>query len=174
MKNKKLAKLIKKSCIEAYNSVNYSKKKSTLVESSASNDHLYTETDEESKSKIRNLIIRLLKHRDELDYNISDYSISIFTGYEKAVPSNSVSKSNSKIKSSNFHIEITKGVGFSLQCNERRILMKDVTLYEEIKPQIKQIFDEINKNNFKELYSVVMTENGLNRESNLDELLSNF
>ena len=52
--------------------------------------------------------------------------------------------------------------------------MKDTTLYDEMKPQVKQIFDELNRENFKELYTVVMKDNGLNRESNLDDLLRDF
>jgi hypothetical protein len=38
-------------------------------------------------------------------------------------------------------------------------------------PKIKESFDKINLDNFNELYSSVMKDNGLNRESNLDELL---
>jgi hypothetical protein len=41
-------------------------------------------------------------------------------------------------------------------------------------PQIKEIFDSINLENFNELYSTIMKDNGLNRESNLDDLLAGF
>jgi hypothetical protein len=41
-------------------------------------------------------------------------------------------------------------------------------------PKIKEAFDKVNLDNFNELYSSIMKDNGLNRESNLDELLSGF
>ena len=41
-------------------------------------------------------------------------------------------------------------------------------------PKIKEAFDTINLENFNELYSSIMKDNGLNRESNLDELLEDF
>lgn len=168
MKNKKLSKLIYKSCVKAYGDI-YGPNKGILTETKSNNDYLYSDSDDDSKLKIRNLILRLLKHRDELEYSISDYGISLYSSYEKKA-----TRSNKVNTNSTFHIEIIKDTGFNLSCNDRRILMKDTTLYDEMKPQVKQIFDELNRENFKELYTVVMKDNGLNRESNLDDLLRDF
>ena len=73
-----------------------------------------------------------------------------------------------------FHHEIIKEVGYNINCNGRRVLIKDITLYDEMFPKIKEAFDKVNLDNFNELYSSIMKDNGLNRESNLDELLSGF
>ena len=51
-------------------------------------------------------------------------------------------------------------------------MMRDITLYDEMKEEIKKISDGINQDNFIQLYNAVMKESGLNRESNLDELLT--
>ena len=72
------------------------------------------------------------------------------------------------------HLEIIKEVAYNINCNGRRVLIKDITLYDEMFPKIKEAFDKVNLDNFNELYSSIMKDNGLNRESNLDELLSGF
>ena len=82
-----------------------------------------------------------------------------------------MSNNNNKLY---FHLEIIKEVGYNINCNNRRVLIKDVTLYDEMLPKIKEIFDNINLDNFNELYSSIMKDNGLNRESNLDKLLDEF
>ena len=41
-------------------------------------------------------------------------------------------------------------------------------------PKIKETFDTINLENFNDLYNSIMKDNGLNRESNLDELLNGY
>ena len=81
---------------------------------------------------------------------------------------------NSNLNKLYFHLEIIKEVGYNINCNNRRVLIKDVTLYDEMLPKIKETFDNINLDNFNELYSSIMKDNGLNRDSNLDELLANF
>jgi predicted RNase H-like nuclease (RuvC/YqgF family) len=158
MKKKNLYKLIKKAISEA-NNERYPK--DTTEE--RQNDALFSDPSEESKIKVRNLIIRLSSRRDELEYNINENTINIYK-YQENVPTN---KSNNY-----FNIQIIKEVGFIINFNERRILMKDPTLYTEMKEEIKKISDGINQDNFIQLYNAVMKESGLNRESNLDELLT--
>jgi len=153
MKNKKLIRLIKETVREAYYE--------TVPKSEAklsSNDFNFTESTDETKQKIRNLIIRLAQKRDDIEHNINDYTISLQASDRKLY----------------FHLEIIKEVGYNINCNGRRVLIKDITLYDEMFPKIKEAFDKVNLDNFNELYSSIMKDNGLNRESNLDELLSGF
>lgn len=172
MKGKKLEKLIRKLIISIERERNDMTKSEIVENQVLKNDHMFTECDDAQKNKIRNLIIRLLHHRDEIDYNISENYITL-SQYEKKLSKKST-HSTSTIRNSYFHLEIIKDSGFVLNCNDRKILMKDVTLFDEIKPKIKEIFDKINQDNFNELYNVIMKDSGLNRESNLDEILSAF
>jgi hypothetical protein len=165
MKKKELIKLIKDSVREAYYETVPIKSESKL----SSNDFNFTETTDETKQKIRNLIIRLAQKREEIEHNINDYTISLQASERKMYSNN-----NTGMNKLYFHLEIIKEVGFNINCNGRRVLIKDVTLYDEMLPQIKEIFDSINLENFNELYSTIMKDNGLNRESNLDDLLAGF
>lgn len=168
MKKKKLSKIIIKSIKKYKESISLSKlsvAKSVDNEiSSTSNDNLFTETDDVTRLKIRNLVTRLLKNRDDLDHSINEHCISLYSKYSP----------QKQHQNSDFHIEIIKDTGFTLSCNGKRILMKDIDLFNDVKPNIKEIFDDINRDNFKKLYESIMVETGLNRESNLDDLLSNF
>ena len=164
MKKKNLIKLIKESVRDAYFET-VPVKESKL----SSNDFNFTESTEEAKQKIRNLIIRLAQKRDDIEHNINDYTISLQASERKMYSNNS--NTFHKIY---FNLEIIKEVGYNINCNGRRVLIKDVTLYDEMLPKIKEAFDTINLENFNELYSSIMKDNGLNRESNLDELLADF
>lgn len=156
MKKRKLKKIIKESVKEAQ--YDLSPKKS-IDNSLSRNDYTYTEASDDTKKKIRNLIIRLSKNRDSFDFNINEYSISFY------------SKSNIN---KYFNIDIIKEVGFNIHYSDKRVYIKDLTLYDEMVEKIKKEFDVINLDNFNELYSGIMKENGLSRESNLDDLLSNI
>ncbi len=168
MKKDKLIKLIKESVKDAWYETQISKAEAKM----SSNDFNFSESSEESKQKIRNLILRLAKKRDEIEYSISEHTISI---YATERPNNSQYPSNQlKSNSIYFHIEIIKEVGYNINCNNRRVLIKDTTLYDEMLPKIKETFDTINLENFNDLYNSIMKDNGLNRESNLDELLNGY
>jgi len=166
MKKKDLIKLIKESVREAYFET-VPVKESKLL----SNDFNFSESSEETKQKIRNLIIRLAQKRDEIEFNINDYTISLQASEEKKYNNSTLGVKKGQLY---FHLEIIKEVGYNINCNNRRVLIKDVTLYDEMLPKIKEAFDTINLDNFNELYSTIMKDNGLNRESNLDDLLAEF
>ena len=165
MKNKKLIRLIKETVREAYYETVPMKEQSKVT----SNDYNFTESTDETKQKIRNLIIRLAQKRDDIEHNINDYTISLQASDRKLYSNNT-----NNLHKIYFHLEIIKEVGYNINCNGRRVLIKDITLYDEMFPKIKEAFDKVNLDNFNELYSSIMKDNGLNRESNLDELLSGF
>ena len=159
MKKRKLKKLIKESVKEAQ--YDLSPKSSVSGKDLSRNDYNYTDASEDTKSKVRNLIIRLAKKRDSIDFNVTEYTISFY------------SKSHNT-KSQYFNIDILKDVGFNITYNDNRVYLKDIKLYDEMLDKIKKEFDEINLSNFTELYNGLMKENGLSRESNLDDLLSSI
>lgn len=166
MKAKKLEKIftkvIKKSKKKQSNKY---KDISPVAESKFNNDILFTESSDEVKKKSRNMILRLLGHRDEIQFHIDDASMNLHSENKISPTSN---------KSFYFHLEIIKGVGFILNCNEKKILLRDISLFDDIKPKIEGIFTEINLENFNNMYAAIMKENKLNRESNLDDILGVF
>ena len=83
MKNKKLIRLIKETVREAYyETVPMKESKVT------SNDYNFTESTDETKQKIRNLIIRLAQKRDDIEHNINDYTISLQASDRKLYSNN--------------------------------------------------------------------------------------
>ena len=170
MKKKKFKKLLVNTLAEFYQEKNNQKKYDAVSEES--NHQFYTDTDEETKKKIRNLILRLLEMRDSINFNSNDRSIGLSSEISISGSPNSNMKSN--YKSEYFSIDVVKDLGFTLSFSEKRIVLRDEKLYDDIKPQIKIIFDKINNNNFIDLYGIVMKETGLSRESNLDDLLSEW
>lgn len=174
--SKKIKNLIKETLKESFNE-NYNFYNGAKISEKDSRDHMFSEINEDNKSKIRNLIIRLLNRRDEIDFNLTERHLTLNTPYEdqwQKMPPSSTRYSHPKSNKIYFHIEIIKETGFVINCNEKKIMMKDPTLFDEMVPKAKEIFDKINQENFSDLYNFVMKENGLIRESNLDDLLSRF
>jgi hypothetical protein len=170
MKSKKIEKIVKRIVTSIRNEEQKERSdmmvKSTIEEPSM--DYMFTESDDQCKKRIRNLVPRLLSLRDQIEFNLFERRMTLGSRYEQKY---STKNSN---KNTYFHIEILKDSGFILNCNERKIFMKDTSLFDDIKPKVKEIFDKINQENFNELYNIVMVDNGLSRESNLDEILNAF
>lgn len=166
MKAKKLEKILTK-VIKKSKKRQSTKYKDLSPVALVDNDILFTESSDEVKKKSRNMILRLLGHRDEIQFNIDQTSMNLHS-------ENKIGNSAGSNKNFYFHLEIIKGVGFILNCNEKRILLKDENLFDDINPKIEGIFSEINLENFNNMYSSIMKENKLSRESNLDELLGVF
>ncbi len=171
MKKKKISKLVKMVVTESnnlrYDQLSVKKSYDNDSNSPSSNDEIFTTSDDQTKKKIRNLIIRLLHHRDEIHFNSNERTLNLNSRMEEKIRSTST-------KSSYFNLEVIKDVGFIINCNDKRTHIQDTLLYDEIKPQIKQIFDKVNLENFNGVYSSIMKDSGLSRESNLDDLLSDF
>lgn len=123
MKSKKIEKIVKR-VVTSIRSEEQKERSDMMANSieEPSMDYMFTESDEQCKKRIRNLVPRLLSLRDQIG----------------------------------------------------KIFMKDTSLFDEIKPKIKEIFDKINQENFNDLYNILMVDNGLSRESNLDEILNDF
>lgn len=170
MKSKKIEKIVKR-VVTSIRSEEQKERSDMMANSNIeepSMDYMFTESDEQCKKRIRNLVPRLLSLRDQIEFNLFEKRMVIGSRYEQR---HSIKSSN---KNTYFHIEILKNSGFILNCNERKIFMKDTSLFDEIKPKIKEIFDKINQENFNDLYNILMVDNGLSRESNLDEILNDF
>ena len=174
MKKKTLKKIIENSIS---NSLNYRNDKydkyEVMAEKNSYNDFIFTSSSDETKKRSRNLIYRIISLRDKLNFNISDNSININSELSRLKNTNhkSTSSPTSIYSDEYFSLEIIKNVGYLLSFNEQRLGFKDESLYDDTIDQIRTTFDKLNQENFLEIYSKIMKDSGLARNSNLDELL---
>jgi hypothetical protein len=68
-------------------------------------------------------------------------------------------------------IEILKETGFLFSYNNKRLAFRDESMYDSILSQMKNIFEKVNKANFTEIYHTLLSDTGLSREANLEDLL---
>lgn len=172
MRKKELKKILKKSLIDFKNKVDKKEKlkySKSMIEpvSNQFNDYMFSDTNEENKSQIRNMIFRLLTLRDQLSINITDDRITISSDYGLKPYKNNLNYQNSDY----FHLDVINKTGYLLNYKEKRVAFKDESLYDDIVDKIKKIFEDLNNKNFEDLYNEVLVESGLARESNLDDLL---
>lgn len=172
MKKKKLKKILKKSLIEFKNKVDRKKERLKYavepVSNNYFNDYMFSDSPEENKSHIRNMIFRLLTLRDQLSINITDDRISISSDYGLKPYKSNISYQSPE---DYFHLDIINKTGYLLNFKDKRVAFRDISLYNDIVDKIKKIFEDLNNKNFEELYNEIMVESGLARESNLDDLL---
>jgi len=174
MKKKTLKKIIENSIS---NSLNYRNDKydkyEVIGEKNSYNDFIFTNSNDETKKRSRNLIYRIISLRDKLNFNISDNSININSELSRLKNTNHKPSQTSIYSDEYFSLEIIKNVGYLLSFNEQRLGFKDESLYDDTIDQIRTTFDQLNQENFLEIYSKIMKDSGLARNSNLDELLEN-
>jgi hypothetical protein len=171
MKKKTLKKIIENSIS---NSLNYRNDKyDPIAEKNSYNDFIFTNSNDETKKRSRNLIYRIISLRDKLNFHISDNSININSELSRLKNTNHKSSPTSIYSDEYFSLEIIKNVGYLLSFNEQRLGFKDESLYDDTIDQIRTTFDQLNQENFLEIYSKIMKDSGLARNSNLDELLEN-
>jgi len=170
MRKKELKKILKKSLIEFKNKVDRKEKLKYTIEpvNNQFNDYMFSDSPEENKSNIRNMIFRLLTLRDQLSINITDDRISISSDYGLKPYKSSISYQSPE---DYFHLDIINKTGYLLNFKDKRVAFRDTSLYNDIVDKIKKIFEDLNNKNFEELYNEIMVESGLARESNLDDLL---
>ena len=66
-----------------------------------------------------------------------------------------------------------KKLGFSVNYGYKvRSNYKDEKLFDELQPILVQKLKEINADNFNEIWSELMKESGVLRDSNLDDILN--
>lgn len=177
-KSKKILKLIKKQSGKEYDaketSMSYVKED---YHNDIFNDLMFTEGSNEINEKSRNLITRLLQFRDKLSFTSTDKTVRITSGSFK------LSKRSTKNTSSNlvskvaydsfdeFSIEIIKDIGLLINYKSDRAAFRDKEIYNDVIEEMKVSFKELNIKNFNNLYTELMKDSGLARESNLDDLL---
>ena len=70
-------------------------------------------------------------------------------------------------------MSLVKNLGFSINYGYKvRSNYKDEKLFDELKPVLVQRLKEINADNFNEIWTDLMKESGVLRDSNLDDILN--
>jgi hypothetical protein len=118
------------------------------------------------------MILSLSNYKNNLRFDVNDSRISISTEDITLIKSGR-SKSNQLYNEENYlRIEVLKD-GFSVNHGyNKRSFYKDDNMYNDLIDDIKDITKKINSENFTEIWTDVMKESGVIRDSNLDDLLN--
>ena len=168
MKNKKLKKLAKYIHQEIRN---YERPSKMKMEEDRGH---WSEYDPEVSEKFKKMVLNLANYKNNININIDDNRVSISTGDIKSVKIPIKKNSNTLYSDENYvEMSLTKNVGFSINYGySLRSNYKDGNLFDEIQPILKQKLKEINADNFNEIWTDLMKESGILRDSNLDEIFN--
>lgn len=135
-------------------------------------EYTWCEYDSEVSNKFKKMILSLSNYKNNLRFDVNDSRISISTEDITLIKSGR-SKSNQLYNEENYlRIEVVKD-GFSVNHGyNKRSFYKDDSMYNDLIDDIKDITKKINSDNFTEIWTDVMKESGVIRDSNLDDLLN--
>lgn len=129
------------------------------------------EYDPEVSEKFKNMIINIIDYTENLNINITNNNINISCNSVKSIKSN---KAHIATDEDYLEISIKKGFGFFLSNGYGRLRSnyKDEKIYDELLPIISNKLKEINSENFNKVFTKIMKDSGLIRDSNLNDLLN--
>lgn len=168
MKKKKIKSFINESIKEAING--------TYPSKSSNDEFSMSEYNKDVSDKFKKLIFNLLPYIDNLNVHISTDYISISCEDTKILKKQLVSNNGASKYVGNddnyLEINIRKDSGFSISSGYRlRSSYKDIKIYDDLVFEISNKLQRKNSNNFEKIYSKVMIDSGIIRDSNLDEIL---
>jgi hypothetical protein len=134
----------------------------------------WSEYDSEVSDKFKKMVLNLANYKNNIDINIDSNRIRISTGDITTVKSSLKRKSNTLYTDDNYvEMSLVKNLGFSVNYGYKlRSNYKDEKLFDELQPVLVQRLKEINADNFNEIWSELMKESGVLRDSNLDDILN--
>lgn len=165
MKEKKLKKIIKQIVeeIRGYD---------TVPASMRDEDINKCEYDSEVSDKFKKMVLNLINYKENMNINVSTERITISTHDIYSIKNKSVNKLNRE--EDNLEILIKKGSGFEICRGYRtRTSYQDTTVYDELVDEVKISLKQLNSENFHGIWSEVMKESGVLRDSNLNEMFGN-
>jgi hypothetical protein len=132
----------------------------------------YIPFDLEVSNKTKKLVLDLMEYPDGVNVNLSEDNIIL--------ASSDITQIKKKIKSSNtvynddnyLEIRIEKNKGFTINLSYRkRTNYEDKNIYNDLISIVRNKVNEINRQNFIDIWDKVMIESGIARDNNLEELL---
>jgi hypothetical protein len=134
----------------------------------------WSEYDPEVSEKFKKMILNLSTYKNNININIDSHRIIINTGDITTVKK-SIKRNSNTIYSDDTYVEMSlhKGLGFTINYGYKvRSNYKDEKLFDELQPILTQKLKEINAENFNEIWTDLMKESGVLRDSNLDDILN--
>jgi hypothetical protein len=131
----------------------------------------YDDYDPEVSEKVKNLILNVIKFKDNIHIFSSDDYFSISSNDATQIKKPRI-KNNLNSDERFLEINVQKGEGFTISYGySRRTNYVDINLYDQLNPIIKSRLREINSENFSEIWETLMKESGIMRDNNLEQLL---
>jgi hypothetical protein len=134
----------------------------------------WSEYDPEVSEKFKKMVLNLSNYKNNININIDSHRITINTGDITTIKK-SIKRSSNTIYSDDHYVEMSlvKNLGFSINYGYKvRSNYKDEKLFDELQPILVQRLKEINADNFNEIWTDLMKESGVLRDSNLDDILN--
>jgi len=168
MKSKKMKKL-SKLFIEEFR--NYDRELRPMKSEEVSGGD-WSEYDSEVSDKFKKMVLNLSTYKNNIHINIDSNRVSISTNDITKVKTSS--NKNSVYNDDNYvEMSLHKGLGFSVNYGYKlRSNYKDEKLFDELQPILVQKLKQINADNFNEIWTDLMRESGVLRDSNLDEIFN--
>jgi hypothetical protein len=170
MKSKKLKKLAKLIHEEVRNCDRESRPIKMSEEISGGD---WSEYDPEVSEKFKKMVLNLSTYKNNINISVDNNRVSINVGDITTVKK-SIKRSNVLYSEDNYvEMCLHKGLGFTINYGYKvRSNYKDEKLFDELQPILTQKLKEINAENFNEIWSELMKESGVLRDSNLDDILN--
>ncbi len=171
MKSKKIKKIAKLIHEEFRN---YDKKELSTLKSEVSNGE-WSEYDPEVSEKFKKMVLNLANYKNNIHISIDSNRVGISTSDITTVKNPTRKTSSNMVYSDDNYVEMSlyKDLGFSVNYGYKlRSNYKDEKLFDELQPILVQRLKEINASNFNEIWSDLMKESGILRDSNLDDILN--
>lgn len=134
----------------------------------------WSEYDPEVSEKFKKMVLNLATYKNNIHINIDSNRISISTGDITTVKKANKRGPNTPYSEDNYvEMSLVKKLGFSVNYGYKvRSNYKDEKLFDELQPILVKRLKEINADNFSEIWSELMKESGILRDSNLDDILN--
>ena len=130
----------------------------------------YVPFDSEVSTKTKKLILGLVSYNEGVNINFSDDEFIIST---QDITNIKKKYSRNAIYSEENYLEIfVSKEGFTINyAFKKRTNYEDKDMYNELVDIVKEKLKDINRENFTDIWSKVMQESGIMRDSNLEGLL---
>ena len=132
----------------------------------------YNDFDPEVSERVKNLILTIIKYKDNIHISSSDEYFSVSSSDATQIKKPRI-KGHSHSDDNYLEIGVQKGEGFTINYGySRRSNYYDINLFDDLNLIIKERLKEINAQNFSEICEGLMKDSGIMRDNNLEDLLN--
>jgi hypothetical protein len=132
----------------------------------------WSEYDQEVSEKFKKMVLNLANYKNNIHIIIDINRVSISTNDITSVKSKT--NKNVPYNEDNYvEMSLQKDLGFSINHGYKlRSNYKDEKLFYELQPILIQKLKEINAENFNDIWTNLMRDSGILRDSNLEEIFN--